>query len=105
MRGPLGLLRSAVPAVVLLDDFAGQSAAFRYVEPLLLSPGADLATPFPVCQCPDWRASMRRPDQACVLEKTRELAAEIGGMPCVEVNLVRTAVDAELDCLVGRAPS
>ena len=46
---------------------------------------------------------MRRPGEACVLEKARELPAKVGGMPGVEVNLVRAAVDAELDCLVGWA--
>jgi hypothetical protein len=48
---------------------------------------------------------MRRVGQACVLEKTRELPAKVGGMPGVEVNLVGAAVDAELDCLVGWAAS
>lgn len=48
---------------------------------------------------------MRRADQARVLEKTRELPAKVGGMPGVEVNLVRAAIDAELDCLVGWAAS
>ena len=48
---------------------------------------------------------MHRPDQACVLEKTRELAAKIGSMPGVEVNLVRAAIDTKLDCLVGWAAS
>jgi hypothetical protein len=48
---------------------------------------------------------MRLPDQACVLEKTRELPAKVGGMPSVEVNLVRAAIDAELDCLIGWAAS
>lgn len=46
---------------------------------------------------------MRRADQACVLKKTRELLAKVGGMPGVEVNLVRAAIDAELDGLIGWA--
>lgn len=98
-----GLLRSALLALVLLDDFAGQTPAFRDVEALLLRPGAYLATACPVCQRPDWRASLGRPDQARVLEKTRELLAKVGGMPGIEVNLVRAAIDAELHCLVGWA--
>jgi hypothetical protein len=104
-RGPLGLLRGAVPAFVLLDDFAGESPALRDLEALLLRPGAYLATPFPVCQGPDRRATMRRPDQACVLEKTCQLPTKVGGMPGIQVDLVRAAVDAELDCLVGWAAS
>jgi hypothetical protein len=48
---------------------------------------------------------MRRPDQACVLEKTRDLPAKLGGMPGVEVNLVSAAIDAEPDCLVSWAAS
>jgi hypothetical protein len=103
--GPFGLLRSAVPALVLLDHFAGESPAFRDIEALLLRPGAYLATPFPVCQGPDGRATMGRPDQACVVEKTRQLSAKVGGMAGIQVDLVRTAVDAELDCLVGWAAS
>ena len=48
---------------------------------------------------------MNGPDQACVLEKTRELPAKVSGMPGVEVNLVRAAIDTELDGLVGWAAS
>jgi hypothetical protein len=48
---------------------------------------------------------MGRPDQACVLEKTRDLMAKVGRMPGVKVDLVRAAIDAELDCLIGWAPS
>jgi hypothetical protein len=48
---------------------------------------------------------MRLAGQACVFEKARELPTKIGGMPCVEVNLVRAAIDGELDCLVGWAAS
>jgi hypothetical protein len=48
---------------------------------------------------------MGRPDHACVLEKTRELLAKVGRMPGVEVDLVRAAIDAELDCLIGWAAS
>jgi hypothetical protein len=44
-----------------------------------------------------------RPRQACVLEKSFELPAKIGSMPGVEVNLIRAAIDAEFDCLVGWA--
>ena len=38
-----------------------------------------------------------------MLEKALELPAKVGGMAGVEVNLVRAAIDAELDCLVGWA--
>ncbi len=38
-----------------------------------------------------------------MLEKARELPTKVGSMPGVEVNLVRAAIDAELDCLVGWA--
>jgi len=48
---------------------------------------------------------MRRAGQACVLEKTRELPAKVGGMSGVQVNLVPAAIDAELDGLVGWAAS
>jgi hypothetical protein len=48
---------------------------------------------------------MNGPDQACVLEKTRELPAKVSGMPGVEVNFVRAAIDTELDGLVGWAAS
>jgi hypothetical protein len=48
---------------------------------------------------------MRGPDQACVLEKARELLAKGGRMPGIEVDLVRTAIDAELDCFIGWAAS
>jgi hypothetical protein len=103
--GPPGLLRRLVLALVLLDNFAGQPPAFRDIQALLLSPGAYLPTAFPACQRPDRWASMRRPHQACVLEKTRDLPAKLGGMPGVEVNLVSAAIDAEPDCLVSWAAS
>jgi hypothetical protein len=48
---------------------------------------------------------MHRPDQAGVLEKARELPAKVGGMPRVEVNLVRAAVYGESHCLVSWAAS
>lgn len=48
---------------------------------------------------------MRRADEACVLEKTRDLAAKLGSMPGVEVNLVSAAIDAEPHRLVGWAAS
>jgi hypothetical protein len=43
--------------------------------------------------------------QACVLEKARELSTKVGGVPCVEINLIRAAIDAEFHCLVGWAAS
>jgi hypothetical protein len=43
--------------------------------------------------------------QACVLEKARELSTKVGGVPGVEINLIRAAIDAELHCFVGWAAS
>ncbi len=104
-RGPPGLLHLALLVLVLLYSFAGQPPALGDIQALLFGPGTYLATALPACQRPDRSASMRRADQACVLEKTRELPAKLGGMPGIEVDLVSAAIDAELDCLVSWAAS
>jgi hypothetical protein len=79
-------LDPAAGLFVFLNDVAGQPAAVGYGDALLLGPGAHLPGACPVRGCS--RPAARRPPparQPGMLHKRSETAAEIGGVPGIQV--------------------
>jgi hypothetical protein len=91
--------------VVLANDVGWQAAMFGYGESLPFGPGTYLAAPFPACCRSSPRSRPLRLRRTGVLHKRSKLAAELGGMPVAQIDLVLCAVHAKLHGLVGWAAS
>jgi len=72
---------------------------------LPLGPRTYLAAPLPARCSPGPGPRPLRVNHAGMLDKWSKQAAELGGMPDAQIDLVVHAVHAKLHGLVGRAPS
>jgi len=103
-RSPARLV-AAVSQVVFVNDVGWQSTVFGYGESLPFGPGTDLAAPFPARRRSSPRTRPLRLRRTCMLHERSKLAAQLGGMPVAQIDLVVRAVHAKLHGLVGRAAS
>jgi hypothetical protein len=89
--------------LVLGNDISGQPALCCHLEALFLGPLADGPAAIAAGRGPGARPVARSAGRTGMVDERPELFAEGGRVLGVQINLIRSAVQAEMDCLVGRA--